>query len=82
MDIPLLASLFGDGKGQLRNVARDIIMNPTERTLESIVTDFHNLLPDAIPIKIVTVISAMSGIVKKCAVIKYPKSEIGRYQAA
>jgi len=60
MDIPLLASLFGDGKGQLRNVARDIIMNPTERTLESIVTDFHNLLPDAIPIKIVTVISAMS----------------------
>ncbi len=25
---------------------------------------------------------ALSGIVKKCAVIEYPKSEIGIYQAA
>ncbi len=60
MDIPLLGGLFGDGKGQLRNVARDIILNPTERTLESTVADYHNLLPDELPIKIGTVISAMS----------------------
>lgn len=60
MDIPLLGGLFGDGKGKLRNVARDIILNPTERTLESTVADYHNLLPDELPIKIGTVISAMS----------------------
>lgn len=60
MDIPLLGGLFGEGKGQLRNVARDIILNPTERTLESIVADYQDLLPDALPIKIGTVISAMS----------------------
>ena len=60
MDIPLLASLFGNGKGQLRDAARDIILNPTERTLESIVADYRNLLPDTLPIKIGTVISAIS----------------------
>ncbi len=60
MDIPLLGGLFEDGKGMLRNVARDIILNPTERTLESIVADFHNLLLDTLPVKIGIVISAMS----------------------
>ena len=60
MNIPLLSVMFGDRKGQLRNVVRDIILNPTERELESIVADYHKLLPDALPVKIGTAISAMA----------------------
>lgn len=60
MDIPLFSGLFGDRKGQHRNVARDIILKPTKRTLESITTDYQKLLLKALPLKIGTVISTMA----------------------
>ena len=44
----------------LRNVYPDIILDRTERTYSEISSDYHRMLPDTLPIKIGTVISAMS----------------------
>lgn len=61
LDVPVLCKLFeGQSKQKLRNTFQDIVVEPTERTLDSVIADYKTLLPDTIPIRIGTVISAMS----------------------
>lgn len=47
-------------KNKMHNVFLDISLESTERKLDDVVADYHSLLPDELPIKIGTVISAIS----------------------
>ncbi|WP_294412847.1 hypothetical protein [uncultured Ruminococcus sp.] len=61
LDVPALCRLFeGQSKQKLRNTFQDIVFEATVRTLDSVVADYKSLLPNTLPIKIGTVISAMS----------------------
>ncbi|HOO07909.1 MAG TPA: hypothetical protein PLH83_15705 [Ruminococcus sp.] len=47
-------------KNKLHNIFRDISLVRAEHEFDDVVAEFHSLLPDALPIKIGTVISATS----------------------
>ena len=49
-------------KNKMHNVFLDISLELTERKFDDVVKDYHGLLPDTLPMKIGTVISAMSRI--------------------
>ncbi len=49
-------------KNKMHNVFLDISLELTERKFDDVVKDYHGLLPDRLPMKIGTVISAMSRI--------------------
>lgn len=46
--------------GKLHNVFLDITLKSTDRKFDDVMTDYHSLIPDTLPMKIGTVISAMS----------------------
>lgn len=55
----LLFKRLYKGKG-LRNVFEDIMLDKPKRAYSDILADYHNLVKDSLPMKIGTVISAMS----------------------
>lgn len=60
-NIPELCKLFEDSeKKHMRNIFQDIVLEKTERTLESVAIDYKRLFPEDLPIKIGTVISTLS----------------------
>ncbi|MCR5111726.1 MAG: type IV secretory system conjugative DNA transfer family protein [Ruminococcus sp.] len=57
-----LQALYSQSDIHIHNPFLNIMLDPTERTLEEIIDDYHSLVPDVIPTKAATSLSLMSSL--------------------